>query len=609
MVHAGPRGRSVVAVGACFALLQLLAVLNPDTVEVDPEEGYNAAHAFAVANGHLAEVFALQYRPFCGGCTLDALLAAPLFATLGPSWLVWKLVPLGFSLLLLLLGFARLPSPARWCWALLFLLPFPTWLSLSLIGWGNHYEAACLAASGLLLLRAPRRPLWAGLLVGGALWVGFSGLFALPAALLWLLWVDRRALARFLLGVLLGVSPWLAQWMLTQGTPFGEIYGQGEATPALRHLPDQLRTLLHPRQLAGLLGHRWLGLGGLIALPGALLGLGMLHRTRPWGWLVGLSALSWGSIYLLSGFHIPIPEGGVLPEPASLRYMAPLIPLLCFGLSLGAGALWSEGRRASAAALLAGPLLAGAVGRVSVLTAPFPVRQAATMQAPDLRYFQQQASYTLDRTAHRACQSDDPRERAVHGYALGHHKASVAFQGNPSPEHALMGFRPTPGADEGGFYAGAAVALIDHLDPDGQGDLDALTQAIEIAEGWGDAAVQAMLRTRRYAPWLSATEGHDEAALARLQEALAAAPAPVWWLVGLRWGEDTSRPLVPTTVALPSVTPAQEVAIPAAFAEGLGAAMGEQWGPQDPPLPQNLPARWIEPFQSGYHRGAAQRWP
>lgn len=516
MVHAGPRGQSraliqATALVSLFTCLQLLAVLNPAVVEVDPEEGYNAGHAFALANGHWDALFTLQYRPFCGGCTLNAALGASLFSLLPPSWLVWKLVPISFSLLLLL-GFFRLQGPARWIWATQLLLPLHAWLSLSLIGWGNHYEAGALAAAGLLLLHQPRRPLAAGLSLGAAIWVGFSGLFALPAALLWLLFHDRRNLPWLLLGVGMGLTPWLGQWLLSDTTPFGLIYGTSSAPLALDAIPGQVRTLAHPRQLAGLLGHPMLSVWGAGVLVSMLTGL-LLAARSSWGQLLLLSVLSWMSAYLLSGFHIPIPAPPSLPTPASLRYMAPLLPLLMLSLAVSGGALWSSDRRVAAAVLLAGPLLVGMITRASVLGAPFPVPEAATMLGPDLRQFRLQASYMLDWSAHRACQSPDPRERAVHGYALGYTRARRAFEGNPTPAYALMGFQPPMHVDEPAFYEGAAVTLIDHVDSDGKGDISVLAEALQISSRWGMDVSRAMLWTRRYAPWLDVVNGHDSASL------------------------------------------------------------------------------------------------
>src|SRR5688572_22565023 len=124
---------------AALATLQLLAVLNPDRVEVDPEEMYNAAHAYALTRGHWRDAFLLQYRPFCGGCTLDAALGAGVFALLPPTWLAWKVVP---TLFLLALAVAATGTLARregrapaLAMGLLLLLPPPAFADLALIAW------------------------------------------------------------------------------------------------------------------------------------------------------------------------------------------------------------------------------------------------------------------------------------------------------------------------------------------------------------------------------------------------------------------------------------------------------------------------------------------
>ena len=74
--------RTVAGLTALGAVLQLFAVLNPSVAELDPEEMYNAGHAWALAEGHWSAVWRLQYREFCGGCTGAALLGAPLFSIL-----------------------------------------------------------------------------------------------------------------------------------------------------------------------------------------------------------------------------------------------------------------------------------------------------------------------------------------------------------------------------------------------------------------------------------------------------------------------------------------------------------------------------------------------
>ncbi len=75
---------------------------------VSAEERYNAEAAVMVACGHLDRVWDLQYRPFCGGCTAEAILGAPLARWLGPTVGAWKLVPLGLHLAAVAAGLGAL---------------------------------------------------------------------------------------------------------------------------------------------------------------------------------------------------------------------------------------------------------------------------------------------------------------------------------------------------------------------------------------------------------------------------------------------------------------------------------------------------------------------
>ncbi len=63
------------------------------------EERYNARAGVMLACGHSDALLEMQYQSFCGGCTADALAAAPLFARLGPTVLAWKLVPAALHLI------------------------------------------------------------------------------------------------------------------------------------------------------------------------------------------------------------------------------------------------------------------------------------------------------------------------------------------------------------------------------------------------------------------------------------------------------------------------------------------------------------------------------
>ena len=83
----------------------------------------------------------------------------------------------------------RVGPAAALCFGALLVLPPRTWLHLSLIGWGNHYEAGMVATCGLFLLAdallerpAPLRLMGAGVVLGAGLWIGFSGAFGVAAA-------------------------------------------------------------------------------------------------------------------------------------------------------------------------------------------------------------------------------------------------------------------------------------------------------------------------------------------------------------------------------------------------------------------------------------------
>ncbi len=171
------------------------------------EEGLNARGALMVACGHGDRLLDLQYRPSCGGCSAEALLAAPLFALLGPRLLAWKLLPLGFHLLMLAAGalwLMRSPGPARsrvlLAWLLLEIGAPGFYRSLSSIAWGNHFEGAALGLLAVALAlwaerpgqpREPTRLAWsaAGLVAGlslsfvmSAAWAAGGGAGASPCA-------------------------------------------------------------------------------------------------------------------------------------------------------------------------------------------------------------------------------------------------------------------------------------------------------------------------------------------------------------------------------------------------------------------------------------------
>ncbi len=623
-----------------FVLLQLAAVHNPRVVEVDPEEMFNAGQAWLLVQGHAADLFRLQYRPFCGGCTLDAVLGAPLFALFGPRWPVWKLVPIGLAALLLGVGSRLLQrrenTVAAGIFALCFLLPPRAWLHLSLVAWGNHMEAGLVGTLGLLLLWAADGRRWAvlgaGAVLGMAVWVGFSGAFAPLAGLAWLArFGPRRALPWLGAGLALGVSPWLAQWLATGEHPFVTIYEPGEAAPSLARVPHKLATLLAPRQLVALFGLPDGGLGwalgwGWAASLAAALGLGLRARAPGAGRVAALGLGAWTAIYLVVRFQVYDPPPPQIAVPGSARYAAPLYPLAFVVLATAAGRLHRAGRRGWALLVLP-VLLAGAAARLETLRAPFPAAGLWQLHAVDWRYFQNQFAYVLPLTDHAAgAASGEAHTRRAHAYALGREGAALLLR----TQGSLAGLAPVapgppldaPLSPTAAQWEGIGDAMAAHLQDRSQGSLDLLAQtqaALEAHLSPSPAALQRALRAAaawRLAPensagdsWLRAIDRHDDGSLAAGATALRGEPAAlqdaVWWATGRRWATDAVGVGMPGSLPLPAPPSPPGVLAPA-FCAGLGQGLGEEWGPA---AADHAPAGMDAPCAAAWAAGVAAGWP
>jgi hypothetical protein len=185
-----------------------------------------------------------------GGQLLVGLAAVPLFALLGPSYLVLKLLPFGLGLLALIA-----------CWQLLdrlfgrteanlsgflFALAPTTFVKFSVLAFGNHFEnvvatALCLWAFFALHGQSSfpfqaRRVFWVWFLIGAALFVflGFIttlGLFAICHVGLRGIRQSPRELACAAGGFLLGSLPlWLLNAMTGRGAIFLRAKFRGEPT-------------------------------------------------------------------------------------------------------------------------------------------------------------------------------------------------------------------------------------------------------------------------------------------------------------------------------------------------------------------------------------------
>jgi len=637
-----------------IAALQMVAVFNPAVVEVDPEEMFNAGQAWMLAEGHLADLFRLQYRDYCGGCSLNALLGAGAFSLFGRSWLAWKVVPLVFVLALAVLGSRGLHRlagrPAAWAFLLLLALPPRAWMFLSVIGWGNHYEAGCVALCGLVLLlrvegsaaRAQRAAVLAGAVLGLASWIGFSGCFALLAALFFLLLTGRRAVApKLLLGASLGLFPWALQWWSTGLHPFVTVYEGGESAPSLLRVPYKLSTLLRPRQLVALFGspHSSVGWGLAWAWAGSL-AIGVFTAVRGLrsdleeplrrAFLAVLLFLGcWIAIYCVVRFQVYDPPDPEIAYPSSARYAAPLYPLAFFLLSLAFGFLWSSGRRGVALLLLLAPLTAGGLARLESMKSPFPAPSVYRLEAVDWEYFRPSFGYRIpEATLHRQ-PSEDKRAQQVNAYALGREQTASILRTN-SRDLSSLHVPPAFGADAAGeqwprsWWEGVGEAVGKHLDsaehfdgsavvwPELLSRAEELLESVPGSEGadW-DVALRAAaaLEEPGRVDWIKVQGGWDRAALPSLATELSAVSPRVarasWHAHGRACGAALARFHLPGRLELGRALPG----LPPSFFLGLGRALGERWGPMDlVPRPRGLPVAGERSLVDGFDDGVARRW-
>lgn len=623
-------------------LAQILALLNPDFVVVDCEERFNAAHAVSLAAGHWDALLDLQYRKFCGGCTFTAGAGAVFFSGLPSVFAVWKLVPLAFTAVLSAVGFRGLWRAASPTAAVLFVamvsLAPPPWVRLALLAWGNHYEAGlfCLALA-LLAARGPslsdRAHAAVGLLVGFAMWFGFSSTYAALGFVL-VRALQRRwaALGWLALGALFAPLMWLAQLVSTDQQPFGTIYSKGEAFPSLMRIPWKLRTLLMPQQWAGLFGVSNVVIG--VPLGGA----GLIAAVVAWaagaraGWLTwrekGASGLPlngvlagfltiWLTLYLVVEFKLELRAWPDVPSAAGLRYAAPWMPLLWALIAIQAARWWTGGRRTLAVVLVLPHVLTGLVTKAAVLGGTFPNTFALGLDAPDHENFRYVNSYALDPRDQESCAGADPDHGAAHAFALGRHGAQGVLPG-------LESFSPLPldvMAPEDAFFAGVGQAAIDARDSDAVGGLTVLTEVHGLLATLPPDGVAPAIAE---ATWWRAFRDDDfgfargplfaESTLARLLQQSHTLPAPLRHAtlhsLGRRWGIIHGRWGQPGAVPWPVVDVGPRAAEGlASFAEGLGTGLGTKWGPGlDLPVPDGIPDVLLPEYVRGLQAGVDLQW-
>ena len=329
------------------------------------EELFNARSGVHIACGHEESAFDLQYRTFCGGCTAEAVLAAPLFTALGPTTLVWKIVPLFFHLVITAAGaglllFAGDPADRErryagaLTWVLLLMAAPGYYRELALMGWGNHAECSAFPLSAALLLALATHRRWfvqapllllAGGLTGLGLWFGHTSAYAAPALALGALVVGRWLSPLFAAGGALGLVPLYLYHK--ERAPAAAFEADWVANLHLSP-PDRLFDWLFGDYLRwGLwlpeeFGERMVGNSmwylGLWLL--ALVGLGRALRSAFTGPLRAAALYGPACLLgLLAAYVLRYDLWMNLPDPLAdatfnLRYRIPLFPVLAMGAAL-----------------------------------------------------------------------------------------------------------------------------------------------------------------------------------------------------------------------------------------------------------------------------------
>ncbi len=333
------------------------------------EDNYNAAVGwYALHAGLWDQLLALQYKQFCGGCTVESVLVAPMFLLGGDHIVIWKALALLWTAATLVAGFLALRlwagREAGWAFALLFALPPLGMSDLSLMLWGNHNESMLFVFVALWAL-ARGRVATAGLSMGVGLWFCRTTLFAPLILVPWAMWGERAtSRVRLLVGLAAGAA------LLLLPAAGGDV-GTYNLGITANLLPDGLAAawtratpLWQPEQAAMrlfvTLNHdtvattAWLG-SALLALTVTFLD----RRRGPSRFVLPAFALVFALLYASSGFPIPrmSPQGALM----NMRYYAPWMQLLtaltaCSALGIAEGA--SERSRTG---------LRGWVGRAAVL--------------------------------------------------------------------------------------------------------------------------------------------------------------------------------------------------------------------------------------------------
>jgi hypothetical protein len=367
----------VLALGLLEVVLSFVDLFFGPWGRLHWEELFNARGGVQFACGHLDRAWQLQYRTFCGGCTVEGIVAVPLYEWLGPTVFAWKLVPLGFRLGIIFTGaviaWRMLPETSNQTrylavmgWMGLMMAAPGFYRDLGLMGWGNHAESTVFPFAALLCLVYGAGKgrgfhllsgILAGLLVGFGGWFCHTSLHAAPAVALAALLRSRWCLAGMGLALPLGAMPW---WTYHETRPGAVAFTQswwgrfnladpGDLWDWLLG-EDARNGLWSTRDYGdpGILPSIWWVLLWAMAIAASIWTVRWFReqpeRMRPKVGIVLFPLV--GTVGLLGAYWIRHDLWENLPDPYAsdtfnLRYRAPLIPMLSL---LAAAALAWPGR-------------------------------------------------------------------------------------------------------------------------------------------------------------------------------------------------------------------------------------------------------------------------
>jgi len=152
----------------------------------DADEYFAATQAVLAAQGVPFRLISWQILPSCGGCAVATFEAMVLFTYFPPTLFVWKLVPLGFGLLLVTLGWKlgwQLGGPlcASLVAGTIGLAPSAV-VGLGAHGYGNHFEVCVVVVATLLAAERASRVGGVGAWGCTGLLAGFSCFFSYTSA-------------------------------------------------------------------------------------------------------------------------------------------------------------------------------------------------------------------------------------------------------------------------------------------------------------------------------------------------------------------------------------------------------------------------------------------